>query len=173
MLENNILRYHRDYSLRDLTTAESLVLVSYRLWLLHYVQGKSANLPNWRTGLAAVGLSLAADELFDPLAEVTVTGSKRSVEIQPLRCRRISHQEGFILGSHALLQHHLLEEASRTLADWLSPTAGSVAAPLLWRFAMALSTAQLILPLRYTTGQEAEFNALKSPLWQASSSRLH
>ncbi|MCK9563974.1 MAG: hypothetical protein M0R02_14780 [Bacteroidales bacterium] len=173
MLESNVLRYHRDYSLRDLTTAESLVLISYRLWLLHHVQAPDPGLPDWRTGLAAVGLSRAADELFDPLAEATVTGSRLSVEIQPLRCRRISHQEGFLLGCHAQLQHHLLEDAGRTLSDWLSPTAGRVASPLLWRFAMALSTAQLILPLRYASRSAARRGAVKSPLWHGGVSRLH
>src|SRR5690554_6947265 len=133
MHQDYVPRYHRDYSLRDLTTTENLVLISFRLWLLHHAQGTASGLPDWRAGLAAVGLSHAADELFDPLAEASVTGSRRTVEIQPLRCQRVSHQEGFLLGCHAQLQHHQLEDASRTLSHWLSPTASRVASPLLWR----------------------------------------
>lgn len=174
MITTHECRYHKDLSLHELTTAESLLLISYRLWLLHHTQGPAAQyLPDWRTGLASVGLALAADKLFEPLAETTLTGARRPVEIPALRCRRISQQESFLLGCHAQLQHHLLEDAGRTLAHWLTPTAGRAASPLLWRFAMALNTVQLVLPLRYGPRPTASFTAAPSPLSATGSRRLH
>jgi len=141
--------YHKDFSVRDLTTAESLLLVSFRLWALHQAQGPEAALPSWRTGLDSVGLAGAVDLLFCPLMETVFSGARRVPEVQQMGCRRISRDESVFLGCIANYHHQQMLEAEILLARWLQPTAVRVASSLAMRLAAALEAVHLSLPLRY------------------------
>lgn len=141
--------YHKDFSVHDLTTAESLLLVSFRLWALHQAQGPEAGLPSWRTGLDSVGLQSAVGPLFCPLMETIFSAARRIPEVQQMGCRRISRDESVFLGCLANYHHQRMLEAEILLARWLQPPAVRVASTLAMRLAAVLEAVNLLLPLRY------------------------
>ncbi len=150
--------YPPEIAVQELRTAESLVLVSFRLWALCHIHAAGARLPDWRAGLRAAGMEEAARQLFDPLLGVIFAGSRRPIEVHHASCYGISRDEGLFLSCIALYQHQQMSAAEQLLAQWLPPTAARVAASLAMRFAAALEVARLLLPLRRTEAIESHID---------------
>ncbi len=140
--------YPEDLPLHELRTAESLVLVSFRLWVLCHIRAPQSRMPDWRAGLRAAGMEMSARQLFDPLLGVIFASGHRPLEVHHTGCLGISRDEGALLSCIALYQHQQVDLADTLLAEWLPPAAVRVASSLAMRFAAALEVARLLLPLR-------------------------
>jgi len=80
-------------SVHDLTTAENLVLCTFRFWALTHAANYGGAVPDWRGGLRASGLSRVAETLCDPLLRTIFTGARSGLEMQHAGCRGISRGE--------------------------------------------------------------------------------
>lgn len=140
--------YPVDLAVNELRTAESLVLVSFRLWALCHARDVCTHVPSWHAGLRAAGMEAAARQLFDPLLGVIFASSRRPIEVHRSSCYGISRDEGQFLTCIALYQHQQMERADSVLSEWLPPAAARVAASLGMRFAAAMEVGRLLLPLR-------------------------
>lgn len=154
--------YSADLAVHELRTAESLVLVSFRLWALCHMRHGHHRMPDWRAGLRAAGMEDAARQLFDPLLGVLFASSIRPIEVHHTSCYGISRDEGLFLSCIALYQHQQMEWAEQLLAEWLPPTAARVASSLAMRFAAALEVARLLLPLRRADAAAHEFTPMSA-----------
>lgn len=140
--------YPVDLGVHELRTAESLVLVSFRLWALCHTRQGYHRVPDWRAGLRAAGMEDVSRQLFDPLLGVLFASSIRPIEVHQASCYGISRDEGLFLSCIALYQHQQMALAEQLLAQCLPSTAARVAASLMMRFAAALEVSRLLLPLR-------------------------
>lgn len=131
----------------ELTTAESLLVVSFRLWALPYAQPQETH-PDWRAGFLAAGMVDAARTIFDPLVATIFTASRHLIGVHRAQCRGVSSEESRFLRCMAHFQHENIDDASGILASWLHPGGARVAASLAPRLASAMEAAGLMLPMR-------------------------
>lgn len=131
----------------QLTTPESLLVISFRLWALPYAQPQQTH-ADWRAGFHAAGMADAARSIFDPLLATIFTASRHLISVHRAQCRGVSSEEARFLRCMAYFQHDNIDEASEILATWLHPGGARVAASLAPRLASAMEAAGLLLPMR-------------------------
>jgi hypothetical protein len=133
----------------QLTTPESLLVISFRLWALPYAQPQQTH-PDWRAGFQAAGMHDAARAIVDPLLATVFTASRHLINVHRMQCRGVSPEELRFLRCITHYQHENLDDAMEILAAWLHPGGVRVAASLAPRLASAMDAAGLMLPQRET-----------------------
>ena len=132
-----------------LSTAESLLIVTTRLW----VHARDCTLPApWYAGLAAAGLADDAIPDFDMMVHLIINGSIRLLDIPPPGQNRLGSCEISLLDILARLQRGERGSAVELMGGWLCHShvlpamryAGSVAANL--------RAARLLVPRRKRLG---------------------
>lgn len=135
--------------LSDLTTAETLLVATLRLFALPW-QEPGGEHPDWRTGLRAGALPFWTATMFGSFFRVVVAATRRPLDVRCLHCLQLGYDEGRLLQVVSLLQHRRREEAQAVLESWLPPTACRFALPSAEGLARGLAQAALIIPPRHS-----------------------
>jgi hypothetical protein len=130
----------------ELSTAESFVVVSLRLWAAPYRQPNLSH-PDWRLGFAAAGVD-EAERAFDELFRLVLVSAERSLDVRCARCAQLGGDEIAFLRMVGQLQRCRWFEAETVLSDWLPAPVVNAALVAAMIFATALAGAGLVLPLR-------------------------
>jgi hypothetical protein len=135
-----------EVGLPDTTVAESLLLVTLRLWTITVRDGGTA-VADWRGGLQAVGLGHIAGDIVAPLFAL-FCGTGESARPVVLHSCRLSNEELLFLNSIAAIQHRKVNQVHRWLSGFTFPATARVILPLLTRLAAAMEFKNLVLPVR-------------------------
>lgn len=139
--------YGPDILLADLGTAETLLAVTLRLFVLPW-QEPDLNHPDWREGLQAGDLPSWTSLAFEALLRVVVTATRRPLDVRCLHCPKLGYDEGRLLQIISLFQHQRCKEAAAVLESWLPPAACRLAVSPACGLAKGLQRADLVIPLR-------------------------
>lgn len=145
-----------------LRTAEMLIIVSLRLFVLQWRKPSQAN-PNWREGLQAGKLPPWGITAFERLLHIFPAATRRPLDVCDLHCPWLSSDEGRFLWIMSLFQHSLNVEAESMLEEWLPPTAFRLASYPAASLASALQRANLIIPLRGAAASISEYRFSPNP----------
>jgi hypothetical protein len=140
--------YRADTALAELGTAELFVLALTRLWTAAHREPQRT-MADWRGGFTAVGIDAEGGESFDYLLQILAAGARRTLDVRQPHCCQLGRDEAWLLRIISLMQHRGCAEGELILAYWLAPAPARVAALHAQRFANALATAELVIPLRH------------------------
>ena len=142
---------YRSLRLPEASVAESLLVVSLRLWMLERNCATDVRLPDWRGGLCAIGFEHIADDVVVPMFEF-LYGNRQGIEVLPLHCTRVSWEESNFLVCVMLMQQQRTDELQRLLCSYTFPATARVVMALIARFVGVLEEAGMRLPLRRLEG---------------------
>ena len=140
--------YVAEMPLAGLKTAELFLLTTLRLWLAVH---RRAVVPDWRQGLAAVGLMEDGAPDFDMTLRILIAGVRR-LDSRAAGHPRLSADEARLLRLFGALQRGETSEAVNILQAWLPSK------PLRWllryarSFVRVMVAQRLILPVRFKDG---------------------
>jgi hypothetical protein len=158
-------------SLRDLGTAELVVVTTSRLWVAAVCGPFRPNAVNWYDGLAAAGVAEQPAMAFHELMETIVTGVDGPLDFRPPHCRHLGQDEGRVLHLLSLLQHNRKYETAHLLSGWMPAASRRVAGRLAICLAEGLLQAGLVLP---SSGERsADETSASSAHQHARRSALH
>jgi hypothetical protein len=150
--------------LRELRTAELLVVCSLRLWAAS-AGARIDRSPDWREGFLRAGMSVAEALCFHTLCRMITVTTLRSLHIRELHYALVGEDEGWLIGLLALLQRDRAQDAESVLSGVCPPSAVRLVMHPGRAFAGALSAHRLWLPspaLRPLTHSSCAF--LAAPL---------
>lgn len=133
--------------LSDLTTAEALLAMTMRLFVLPWLE-PGGDHPDWRAGLRAGGAPSWIAAMFGSLFQIVIAAGRRPPDVRALHCPRLGYDEGRLLQIVSLLQHHRNEEAEAALESWLPAAACRLALSPAEGLARGLKQAKLVIPRR-------------------------
>lgn len=139
--------YPTGTGLSQLHSIESFVIVLARLWAAKRIE-PDQNHPDWRDGFLAAGVNVAGAASFDSFLNIIETAAVRRIELGCPQHAQMMEDEADLLCAIALVQHRREAEAALVLADWLPPTTLCIAMSYAKNFAVALTAADMRLPLR-------------------------
>jgi len=131
---------------RDLRTAELLVVSVLRLWAEPLRLPEETH-PHWQDGLTAAGLSKDAAVAFDTVMRITIAAATRPLDIHRPQCPMLGQDEALLLDMIGLLQGGRHGEAGVLMADWLALAGVRMALAPLCILAGALDKAGLRMPV--------------------------
>lgn len=135
----------------QLHTAESLVLISFRLWALDHCRQNMQPVPDWRLGLQAARLPPCTEGMFDQLLHGIFSGARQILQVQHWGCVGISPDEMTFLQVLSLHQNQQFTQAEFLLHQWLAPTAARVSSAMVLGLCQRLESRGYYLPLRPET----------------------
>jgi hypothetical protein len=134
--------------LRDLDTAELVIVSTLRLWIAAVCGPLRHDTANWYDGLAAAGVTEQPAMAFHEMMEAIVAGVSGPLDFRPRPCRHLGRDESRVLDLLRLLQHNCRCEAAQLLTGWMPAASRRVTGNLALRLAEGLRQAGLILPPR-------------------------
>jgi hypothetical protein len=132
--------------LRELRTAELLVVCSLRLWARSDA-AVTQRQRDWREGLFRAGLSVADALCFHSLCRMITATALRSMDIRHSHCAHLGEDEGWLVGLLGLLQRDQARDAESVLSAVCPPGAVRLTMHPARAFARALNEHRLRLPL--------------------------
>jgi|GEM_PF-954233 hypothetical protein len=145
-IANTSCLYPRTLPISELGQAETLLLMTLRLWALpHRNPGK--HYPDWRTGLLQIGAGTEACAAFDALTSLFLHYSERAMDIRCTCNTKLGDDEAWFLQVVALLHEYRFWEAQDILGDWLSAAVADMALMCAMHFAQCLKKAGVTVPL--------------------------
>jgi hypothetical protein len=130
--------------LRELKTAELLVITSLRLWVLSHFSG-ACDWPDWREGFIRGGMSSADAVAFHALCRIIAISALRRLDVRPLHCARLGEDEAWLLEWLALLQRDRVRDAESIVRRICPPSAVRLAIGSGRVFTRALASLRLWL----------------------------
>jgi hypothetical protein len=143
---NTSCLYPQTLPISELGQAETLLLMTLRLWALpHRNPGKQY--PDWRTGLLQIGAGTEACAAFDALGSLFLNYSERAMDIRCTCNTELGVDEAWFLQILAQLHEYRYWDAQEILADWLSTAVADMALMCAMHFAQCLKKAGVVIPL--------------------------
>lgn len=134
--------------LQDLCAPEIFVVMIIRLRAAAERDPLGAHV-DWRQGMAAAGVTLEGVEGFDHFMQLLAVIVRWRLDVRSMQCRHLGEGEAWLLQVISLLQHDSHGSAERMLRQWLPPGVARIAARHMHRFAQALTSTCLVVPLRH------------------------
>ncbi|MDB6062497.1 MAG: hypothetical protein JWM78_2600 [Verrucomicrobiaceae bacterium] len=155
MQTSSIPTYSTKTLLQELRTPELFVVMLIRL------RAAAAHDPqrqyeSWQQGLTAAGVSRDGSNAFDMLMQLLTLVLHWPLDVRSLRCGGLGEAEAWLLQAISLAQHDRIEAAESILSHWLPPGVSRIAAQHMARFAKALISTSLVIPLRHCNAAQLE-----------------
>lgn len=140
------LLYPTNTDTSELCSAETLLLMTLRLWALPQ-RYPMKEFPNWRTGLNQSGAGEQACAALSSFMNILLSYSQRLMDVRCTCNTQLGYDEGCFLQILALLQANQHWEAQAILADWVPLPVQGMALMCAMHLAESLRKAQVIIPL--------------------------
>lgn len=144
MLAMPIIR-EANIPLTVLTTTETFVVTSLRLWFLGAVNPNAA-ICDWRDGFVQARLDDEAVPAFHTLLRILGSYNRHALDIRWPCCSRLGADEAAFLHYLGLMQQERLVEAYAFLRGWIRPCVPAIAIEQSEKFVAFLTQAGLLFP---------------------------
>jgi hypothetical protein len=143
---NAALLYPTNTDTAELCSAETLVLMTLRLWALPHRYPLKV-FPDWRNGLNQSGAGEQACAAFSSLMNILLSYSQRLMDVRCTCNSKLGYDEACLLQTLGMLQANRHQEAQDILTDWVPLPVQDMALLCAMHLAEALRKAQILIPL--------------------------
>lgn len=134
--------YKTDMPMGRLSTAEALIVTSFRLWAAPHME-RDVSHSGWKTGLHVAGVAPYGLHAFDTLLWVTLASGSNPLDVRCHTCTELGRDEAHLLKMLAMCQAGTITDGVMPLNFWMPCFAAQAAFVHLQLFAVALCNAGL------------------------------